>query len=91
MTEKKIQWTRKTPLSRQEAAGLVHLADRYESGVFLQGGDTLVNVKSTLGLLSLMADAPLEVTLMASGTDEAEAAEAVMELCGRLLRQEAGQ
>ena len=66
-------------MSRMEAAKLVYLADRYEASIFLEGGDKLVNVKSTLGLLSLLADAPAEMTLTVSGTDENAAAEAV---CG---------
>ncbi len=75
-----------TPVSRMEAAKLVYLADEFESNLFLEGGDKLVNVKSILGLLSLLADAPKEMTLTAGGTDEEAAASSLAQqfaqLCG---------
>ena len=60
-------------------ANLVQVANRYESKIYLEHGDSRVNAKSIMGMMSL---APLngeEILVDAEGADEAEAVAAIEE------------
>lgn len=80
MIRDRVTLTSKTLSSRANAVALVQLASRYESRIMLEHAHKIVNAKSTLGLLSLCADADAVTMLVVEGPDEAEANSAVRAL-----------
>ena len=51
-------------------ANLVQVANRYESKIYLEHGDSRVNAKSIMGMMSLGLCAGEELTVAAEGADE---------------------
>lgn len=60
-------------------ANLVQVAHRYESKIYLEHGDSRVNAKSIMGMMSLALLNGEEILVDAEGADEAEAVAAIEE------------
>ena len=60
-------------------ANLVQVATRYESKLYLEHGDSRVNAKSIMGMMSLALLNGEEILVDAEGADEAEAVAAIEE------------
>ena len=60
-------------------ANLVQVANRYESKIYLEHGDSRVNAKSIMGMMSLALLNGEESLVDAEGADEAEAVAAIEE------------
>ena len=60
-------------------ANLVQVANRYESKIYLEHGDSRVNAKSIMGMMSLALLNGEERLVDAEGADEAEAVAAIEE------------
>ena len=60
-------------------ANLVQVANRYESKIYLEDGDSRVNAKSIMGMMSLALLNGEEILVDAEGADEAEAVAAIEE------------
>ena len=60
-------------------ANLVQVANRYESKIYLEHGDSRVNSKSIMGMMSLALLNGEEILVDAEGADEAEAVAAIEE------------
>lgn len=60
-------------------ANLVQVANRYESKIYLEHGDSRVNAKSIMGIMSLALLNGEEILVDAEGADEAEAVAAIEE------------
>ena len=60
-------------------ANLVQVANRYESKIYLEHGDSRVNAKSIMGMMSLALLNGEEILVEAEGADEAEAVAAIEE------------
>ena len=60
-------------------ANLVQVANRYESKIYLEHGDSRVNAKSSMGMMSLALSNGEEILVDAEGADEAEAVAAIEE------------
>lgn len=60
-------------------ANLVQVANRYESKIYLEHGDSRVNAKSIMGMMSLALLNSEEILVDAEGADEAEAVAAIEE------------
>ena len=60
-------------------ANLVQVANRYESKIYLEHGDSRVNAKSIMGMMSLAILNGEEILVDAEGADEAEAVAAIEE------------
>jgi len=67
-------------LHARPAAEFVKTASRFRSDVEVRKGDLTVNGKSIMGVMMLAAECGAEVTLRASGPDEAAAVEALSTL-----------
>ncbi len=80
MVVKPITFPNQQPLTRSLAAQVVQVASRFDSRVMIRRHQKVVNAKSMLGLLSMDADEQNELFLVAEGTDEEAAAEAVLAL-----------
>lgn len=68
----------KSGLQARPAALFVQEANRFAAEVFLQKEGKQVNAKSIMGLMSLAIGSGVEVTISASGEDEKEAVEALV-------------
>lgn len=82
MIRKPIVFPGNAPLTRALAAEVVQTASAYEARVMIQRNQKIVNAKSMLGLLSLGAEDQVNMVLVAEGTDEAAAVEAVLKVLG---------
>lgn len=60
-------------------ANLVQVANRYESKIYLEHGDSRVNAKSIMGMMSLALLNGEEILVDAEGADEVEAVAAIEE------------
>lgn len=60
-------------------ANLVQVANRYESKIYLEHGDSRVNAKSIMGMMSLALLNGEEILVDAEGADEAKAVAAIEE------------
>lgn len=60
-------------------ANLVQVANRYESKIYLEHGDSRVNAKSIMGMMSLALLNGEEILVDVEGADEAEAVAAIEE------------
>ena len=60
-------------------ANLVQVANRYESKIYLEHGDSRVNAKSIMGMMSMALLNGEEVVIDAEGEDEEAAAAAIEE------------
>ncbi len=80
MIRKPITFPGNQPLTRTLAAEVVQTASQFEARVMISRHQKLVNAKSTLGLLSLSAEDQTDMVLVAEGTDEAAAVEAILAL-----------
>ena len=66
-------------LEARPIANLVQVANRYESKIYLEHGDSRVNAKSIMGMMSLALLNGEEILVDAEGADEAEAVAAIEE------------
>ena len=60
-------------------ANLVQVANRYESKIYLEHGDSRVNAKSIMGMMSLALLNGEEILVDAEGAEEAKAVAAIEE------------
>ncbi|MBE5876051.1 MAG: HPr family phosphocarrier protein [Lachnospiraceae bacterium] len=60
-------------LEARPVAVFVQVASQYESSVFVEVEDKKVNAKSIMGMMSLGLDNGEELTVVADGSDEADA------------------
>jgi len=77
MVEKQVEVNLKTGLQARPAALFVQEANRFASDIFLEKDGKKVNAKSIMGLMSLAVSSGAEVNLIAEGSDEQEAVEAL--------------
>ena len=82
MTEVEVQIVNRLGLHARAAARLVHLANRFESTISVTKGNSKVDGKSILGLLTLAASKGTRLTLTAVGQDEQEALRQLTKLIG---------
>ena len=71
-------------LHNKQATYFVQKANEYESSIWLESGNRKMNAKSLLGVLSLGIMKDTTVTLIADGSDEKEAVDALAELIENL-------
>lgn len=70
----------KQGLHARPATAMVNTAAKYKSEIFICKDEKKVNGKSILGLLVLAAESGSKLTIEASGPDEGEAVDALVEL-----------
>lgn len=73
MKKETIEITNKLGLHARASAKLSHLANSFQSNIFLIYKEDRVNAKSLLGILTLAACVGTEITIEASGDDEKNA------------------
>ena len=87
MSETEVQIINRLGLHARAAARLVHVANRFSSTITVSKGNSKVDGKSILGLLTLAASKGTRLRLAAAGDDEEEA---LAEL-GRLISDRFGE
>jgi phosphocarrier protein HPr len=80
MTEKTLIILNKLGLHARAAAKLSHMANMYNSDIYLIYNEDKINAKSLLGILTLAASVGNEITIQASGNDEKAAVAALGDL-----------
>lgn len=73
MTKETIDIINKLGLHARASAKLSHLANSFQSDIFLIYKEDRVNAKSLLGILTLAACVGTQITIEANGNDEKEA------------------
>ena len=71
------------PITRETAARIASAASRYESTFTMEHGNSVLNLKSMLGLLSQVLPQDGQVILTTDGQDERQAMEAVLPIFTR--------
>ena len=74
MKEKSIKIQLSGGLDARPVAMLVQVASQHESSVYIETEGKRVNAKSIMGMMSLTLLPGEEITVVANGTDEKEAA-----------------
>ncbi|HEX23108.1 MAG TPA: HPr family phosphocarrier protein [Chromatiales bacterium] len=83
MSQRRVTIVNKLGLHARAAAKLVATAGRFESEIKLLKAHAEVNAKSILGVMMLAAAKGSELTLIAEGTDESDALDALEDLIAR--------
>ena len=68
------------PFNRESTAEIAIAASRFESTFTMESGNSIINRKSMLGLLSHALPMKGEVTLAADGPDEEQVMDAILAL-----------
>jgi phosphocarrier protein len=82
VSEVEVQIVNRLGLHARAAARLVHLANRFSASITVSKGNSRVDGKSILGLLTLAASKGTRLTLAATGRDEKEALSVLSKLIG---------
>lgn len=77
MVTKQVKVLLRTGLQARPAALFVQEANRFSADIFLEKDNKKVNAKSIMGLMSLAVSSGSEINIIADGSDEAEAIEAL--------------
>jgi len=80
MIRHEITIINKLGLHARAAAKFVSLASNFDSNIELECGEKIVNGKSILGVMMLAASKGTVIRLVATGSDEEEAAQKLSEL-----------
>lgn len=88
MIKEKITIINKLGLHARAAAKLSHLANTFQSEIFLVYDEDRVNAKSLLGILTLAASVGNEIAIEVDGKDEQKASTAIVELFQRKFDEE---
>ena len=73
MTTKSIEIKLPGGLEARPVAALAQLASRYDSTLHIEAQSKKVNAKSIMGMMTLNLNTGEEVTVIADGSDEADA------------------
>ena len=73
MLTREVTITNSIGLHARPATFFIQKANSYKSSIWVEKDDRRVNAKSLLGVLSLGIVKGMTITLLADGTDEAEA------------------
>ncbi len=80
MKTEQVRIRNKLGLHARAAAKVVHTANEFESEIFIGTEEEEVNAKSILGLLTLAATEGTPLCVRATGEDEGDAVQALVDL-----------
>ena len=84
MTKKDVTIQNEKGLHARPATLFIQKANYFRSSVWVENGDRKANAKSLLGVLSLAVSKGDVITLIAEGSDEAEAVVGLAQLISEL-------
>jgi phosphocarrier protein len=82
MPQQEAEIINKLGLHARAAAKLTQLAGRFKSDIWLSRNGQRVNAKSIMGVMMLAASKGSSISIEASGEDENEALQALLDLIG---------
>ncbi len=88
MTSKTVTIKNRAGIHARPAALIVNTANQYESDVFLEKDTMRINSKSIMGIITLGASYKSSITIMAEGSDENDAVEAIAKLFENRFEEE---
>ena len=80
MISKEVVISNQVGLHARPATFFIQKANEYKASIWVEKDDRRVNAKSLLGVLSLIIVKGTSITIIADGSDEAEAVAALSEL-----------
>ena len=80
MVEKSISVQNRAGVHARPAALIAQTANKFKADIEILRGDTTVNAKSIMGVITLAAGYKSELTLRTTGEDEKEAMDAIFAL-----------
>lgn len=80
MTQETVEIINKLGLHARASAKLSHLANGFQSDIFLIYNGDRINAKSLLGILTLAASVGNTITIEAEGSDEKKAVNEIVHL-----------
>ena len=88
MKSKKVKITNRAGIHARPAALLVQTANEYDSQIFLEKDSEKINGKSIMGIITLGATYESEINIIAEGTDEEQAVQAIATLFENKFQEE---
>ena len=88
MTSKKVKIINRAGIHARPAALLVQIANEYDSQIFLEKDSEKINGKSIMGIITLGATYESEINIIAEGTDEEQAVQAIATLFENKFQEE---
>ena len=88
MYEKTVKVINRAGVHARPAALLVQTAKDFSSEIFFERGDDRINGKSIMGIITLGALYNSEIKIIAEGSDEEEAVEALVRLFENKFEEE---
>jgi len=88
MREEKVEIINKLGLHARAAAKLSHLANTFDSDIFIVYNEDKVNAKSLLGILTLAASIGNYISIIVDGKDEMRAIKEIKNLFKRRFDEE---
>ncbi len=88
MIEEKVEIINKLGLHARAAAKLSHLANTFDSDIFIVFNEDKVNAKSLLGILTLAASIGNYISIIADGKDETRAVKEIKKLFDKKFDEE---
>lgn len=82
MIQKSVQIKLESGLEARPIAMLVQVASKYDSSVYIESANKKVNAKSIMGMMGLGLDRDDTVTVIADGSDEADAVAGIENFLG---------
>lgn len=80
MTEKILTVRNRAGIHARPAALIAQTANKFTSEILIEKDSTTVNAKSIMGVITMAAGYNTVLTLKADGSDEKQAAEAILQL-----------
>ena len=88
MTRHSVTITNRAGIHARPAAMLVQTANRFSSDIWFEKDSERINGKSIMGIITLGAAYQSEVSIIAEGSDEAQAVAALVELFEKKFEEE---
>ena len=88
MTEQTITIKNRAGIHARPAALLVQTANQFDSEIYLEKNSERINAKSIMGIITLGATYKSEITIIAEGSDEKAAVEAIAALFENKFEEE---
>ncbi len=88
MTSAQVTVKNRAGIHARPASLIVKTANKYKSDLFFERGDTKINGKSIMGIITLGAGHKTEITVITEGEDEQDALEAIVSLFENRFEEE---
>ena len=88
MTEQNVTINNRAGIHARPASVLVQVSKDFKSSIYLEKGNTRINGKSILGIMTLGAGFGMELKIIAEGEDEKEAVETIVRLFNTKFEEE---